>query len=187
MNDEKKKKREPNCAICLNHGIKVLLKGHKRHCKHRDCKCRKCIETKERQEYMADMQYIKRNGNAEEARLGKKADMIAIYNERMKNKKSKKTVLETECDKLTTHMAELGDEVRSKSPVDKSIPHEVVDSNIQDLLHFFREELRLTEEDDMLFHSLVVMVQDLEEATNDSVYDNIIEIYKKSERKLNFH
>lgn len=27
MMDDKKKKREPNCALCLNHGVKVLLKG----------------------------------------------------------------------------------------------------------------------------------------------------------------
>lgn len=68
----------------------IFISGHKRHCKFRYCDCQKCIEIKERQEYMADMQYIKRNGIAEEARLGKRADMIAIYNERMKNKNKKK-------------------------------------------------------------------------------------------------
>lgn len=41
---------------------------------------------------MADMQYIKRNGVAEEARLGKRADMNAIFTERMKNKLSKKKI-----------------------------------------------------------------------------------------------
>ena len=42
---------------------------------------------------MADMQYIKRNGIAEEARLGKRADMIAIFNERMKTKMNKKKMI----------------------------------------------------------------------------------------------
>lgn len=46
---------------------------------------------------MADMQYIKRNGKAEEARLGKRADMIAIFNERMKNKQSKKKITGKMC------------------------------------------------------------------------------------------
>lgn len=41
---------------------------------------------------MADMQYIKRNGSAEEARLGRRADMNAIFSERMRNKMSKKKV-----------------------------------------------------------------------------------------------
>lgn len=44
---------------------------------------------------MADMQYIKRNGVAEEARLGKRADMLAIFNERMKTKKNKKKMFGT--------------------------------------------------------------------------------------------
>ncbi|CAM2107868.1 unnamed protein product [Caretta caretta] len=35
--------RSPTCARCRNHGIRVLLKGHKKSCQFQGCQCDKCI------------------------------------------------------------------------------------------------------------------------------------------------
>lgn len=41
------------CARCRNHGDRVLLKGHKRHCQYKTCSCEKCLVTKDRQSFIA--------------------------------------------------------------------------------------------------------------------------------------
>uniref|UniRef100_A0A8D9AZ60 Protein doublesex n=2 Tax=Cacopsylla melanoneura TaxID=428564 RepID=A0A8D9AZ60_9HEMI len=44
----------PNCARCRNHKIKVPLQAHKRYCPYKECACKDCTLTKERQRIMAE-------------------------------------------------------------------------------------------------------------------------------------
>lgn len=42
-----------NCARCRNHGVKNILRGHKKHCAFKNCNCDKCLATKDRQSFIA--------------------------------------------------------------------------------------------------------------------------------------
>lgn len=46
-------RKPPLCARCRNHGVEVLLKGHKRHCLYRYCQCGQCKMTMLRQNVVA--------------------------------------------------------------------------------------------------------------------------------------
>ncbi|XP_034941089.1 protein doublesex isoform X2 [Chelonus insularis] len=59
----------PNCARCRNHQLKIALKGHKRYCKYRNCTCKKCILTKDRQRVMALQTAIRRADDQDTTRV----------------------------------------------------------------------------------------------------------------------
>lgn len=72
--DDNKPKRNPFCSRCRNHGKSAQVKGHKRHCEYRDCKCEGCQLVEVRQ-LVSAAQIKRRREQKQDEECGRKIEI----------------------------------------------------------------------------------------------------------------
>lgn len=60
MSSDMSGRKESNCVRCRNHGLKIILRGHKQYCPYAACACDKCRFTAEQQRQMRLQNAIRR-------------------------------------------------------------------------------------------------------------------------------
>ncbi|KAK2147435.1 hypothetical protein LSH36_553g01050 [Paralvinella palmiformis] len=80
--DDGKRGKVRYCARCQNHGISEELKGHKRHCPYRSCRCTNCEFTQLRQSVMVKVGHLGRHrGDVSRASPGGKRPRDAAHDD----------------------------------------------------------------------------------------------------------
>ena len=113
-----------NCARCRNHGVRNVLRGHKKFCVYKQCHCEKCLATKDRQSFIAKEIAMHRyeiksqNESTGEVSVGLKLNLV-----RSKSMEEKSTSEEFWTAKSPTKLNKSNGEVRKEQQCSRCRNH----------------------------------------------------------------